>query len=96
MVESMLVQRKGESIKGLTVAHQTRGGKILKPVRWMLSPATKRRESKRADYLLRYRRKDLLALSLRLAETPCSPLYKSAISPDRELLALVKTTGFVV
>ncbi|WP_334120820.1 DUF6933 domain-containing protein [Limnobacter sp.] len=40
--------------------------------------------------------KDLLALSLKLAETPCSPLYKSAISPDRELLALVKTTGFVV
>jgi len=40
--------------------------------------------------------KDLLALSLKLAETPCSPLYKSAISPDRELLALVKTTGFAM
>jgi hypothetical protein len=33
--------------------------------------------------------KDLLALSLKLSETPCSPLYKSAISPDRELKRLV-------
>lgn len=33
--------------------------------------------------------KDLLALSLRLSETPCSPLYKSAVSPDRELKHLV-------
>lgn len=32
---------------------------------------------------------DLLALSLRLSETPCSPLYKGAISPDRELRRLV-------
>ena len=32
---------------------------------------------------------DLVALSLRLAETPCSPLYKRHISPDRELSALV-------
>ncbi len=36
--------------------------------------------------------KDLLALSIRLSETPCSPLYKSAISPDRELRALFKST----
>lgn len=34
--------------------------------------------------------KDLLALSLRLSETPCSPLYKSAVSPNRELLLLVR------
>lgn len=33
--------------------------------------------------------KDLLALSLRLSETPCSPLFKGAISPDRELRRLV-------
>ncbi len=33
--------------------------------------------------------KDLLALSLRLSETPCSPLYKGAVSPDRELRRLV-------
>lgn len=33
--------------------------------------------------------KDLLALSLRLSETPCSPLYKSAVSPDRELKRLL-------
>ena len=30
---------------------------------------------------------DLLALSLRLAETPCSPLYKSHVTPHDELLA---------
>lgn len=35
--------------------------------------------------------KDLLALSLRLSETPCSPLYKGAVSPDRELKRLLVT-----
>jgi hypothetical protein len=30
-------------------------------------------------------RPDLLELSLRLAQTPCGPLYSSHISPDREL-----------
>jgi hypothetical protein len=30
---------------------------------------------------------DLIELSLRLAETPCGPLYSSHISPDREILA---------
>ena len=34
---------------------------------------------------------DLMALSLRLAETPCGPLYKRHISPDRELAALAST-----
>ena len=38
------------------------------------------------DYL---ETKDLLALSLRLSETPCSPLYKGAVSPDRELKQFV-------
>jgi hypothetical protein len=32
---------------------------------------------------------NLHALSLRLAETPCGPLYKRHISPDRELAALL-------
>lgn len=32
---------------------------------------------------------ELLMLSLRLAETPCSPLYKRAITPERELKAVV-------
>ncbi|MDQ2874697.1 MAG: hypothetical protein M3Y33_07775 [Actinomycetota bacterium] len=32
---------------------------------------------------------DMLALAVRLATTPCSPLYKRHISPDRELAALV-------
>ena len=35
---------------------------------------------------------DLLALSLQLAQTPCGPLYKRHISPDRELAALVAST----
>ncbi|MGK2885009.1 MAG: DUF6933 domain-containing protein [Rhodococcus sp. (in: high G+C Gram-positive bacteria)] len=35
---------------------------------------------------------DLLSLSLRLAVTPCSPLYQRHISPDRELAALVRST----
>jgi len=32
---------------------------------------------------------DLLILAVRLAATPCGPLYKRHISPDRELAALV-------
>lgn len=35
---------------------------------------------------------DLVALSVRLAETPMSPLYKRHISPDHELKALVDGT----
>lgn len=33
---------------------------------------------------------DLLAISVKLAETPCSPLYKGAISPDKALHDLVR------
>lgn len=36
---------------------------------------------------------DLLTLALRLAETPCGPLYRRHISPDRELAALVQATA---
>ena len=32
---------------------------------------------------------DLLELSIDLARTPCSPLYRRHVSPDRELAALV-------
>ncbi len=32
---------------------------------------------------------DLVALSVRLAGTPCGPLYKSHSFPDRELAAVV-------
>lgn len=34
---------------------------------------------------------DLRWLSMKLSETPCSPLYKKAISPDRELRRLIET-----
>ena len=34
-----------------------------------------------------------LSLSLRLAATPCGPLYKRHVSPDRELAALVGHSG---
>ncbi len=33
---------------------------------------------------------DLLAISTKLAETPCGPLYKGAISPDKALHDLVR------
>ena len=33
---------------------------------------------------------DLLWLSMKLSETPCSPLYKKATSPDRELRRLIE------
>jgi hypothetical protein len=32
---------------------------------------------------------DLLELSLTLAKTPCGPLYRSHVSPDRELIAYI-------
>jgi len=35
-------------------------------------------------------RPDLLDLSLQLATTPCSPLYRRNISPDRELAATLR------
>jgi Domain of unknown function (DUF6933) len=35
---------------------------------------------------------DLLALSMRLAETPCRPLHKRHIIPDRELAALIASS----
>ena len=33
---------------------------------------------------------DLRMLSMKLSETPCSPLYKKAVSPDRELRRLIE------
>lgn len=38
---------------------------------------------------------DLLALSVELAHTPCSPLYRRHVFPDRELAALVGISGDV-
>jgi hypothetical protein len=32
---------------------------------------------------------DLLQMSLHLAQTPCGPLYRSRISPDREIIAYI-------
>jgi hypothetical protein len=34
---------------------------------------------------------DLLALAMRLATTPCGPLYRKHVSPDRELDALLRS-----
>jgi len=34
---------------------------------------------------------DLLALAIRLATTPCGPLYSKHVSPDRELAALLRS-----
>ena len=36
---------------------------------------------------------DLVALSVRLARTPCGPLYGRHVSPDRELAAFVGQRG---
>lgn len=36
---------------------------------------------------------DLVELSHRLATTPCGPLYRRNISPDRELAATLRTIG---
>jgi hypothetical protein len=36
---------------------------------------------------------DLLALAIRLAATPCGPLYSKHISPDRELAALLRSSA---
>jgi hypothetical protein len=34
---------------------------------------------------------DLLALAMRLAQTPCGPLYSRHVSPDRELASLLRS-----
>jgi hypothetical protein len=34
---------------------------------------------------------DLVALAMRLATTPCGPLYSKHVSPDRELAALLRS-----
>jgi hypothetical protein len=39
-------------------------------------------------------RADLTDLALRLATTPCSPLYDSPVSPDRELAAFLRTKRY--
>jgi len=39
---------------------------------------------------------DLLELSLRLARTPCGPLYRSNVSPDRGPSTLVPARGSIV
>ena len=36
---------------------------------------------------------DLLALAMRLATTPCGPLYSKHVSPDRELDALLRSVA---
>ena len=33
---------------------------------------------------------DLLEVSMKLSTVPCGPLYRSHVSPDRELQALVR------
>jgi hypothetical protein len=38
---------------------------------------------------------DLIALSLKLARTPCSPLYKGPVSPERALKELASDEGMV-
>jgi hypothetical protein len=40
-------------------------------------------DAHRADHL------DLMRLSMRLATTPCGPLFQRHVSPDRELAALI-------
>ena len=37
---------------------------------------------------------DLIRLSLRLAETPCGPLYKRLVTPARELKYLAESSSF--
>jgi hypothetical protein len=46
-------------------------------------------EACRSDDLAR----DLLAVAMRLAATPCGPLYSKHISPDRELAVLLRSVA---
>jgi hypothetical protein len=47
-----------------------------------------------ADYRREHDRHiDLVELSVWLARTPCSPLYRRSISPDREVAALLRRPG---
>ena len=58
--------------------------KVGRPVKW----TGDRSEAFLAD-AHRAEESDLVFLSMRLATTPCGPLFQRHISPDRELAALV-------
>ncbi|WP_238672841.1 hypothetical protein [Micromonospora alfalfae] len=65
---------------------------------WRIAPTgspPRRRHHERVRLLHRHlaraaARPDLVDLAVRLAATPCSPLYQRHVSPDRELAAIVR------
>ena len=97
-----LLARVPKQISTVLVAHATPSAVIEQELRRM----RERRLAKTANrsvvgtmnefiqlanvYRHQVRHPDLTDLALRLATTPCSPLYGRNVSPDRELVALLR------
>jgi hypothetical protein len=94
-----LLQRFGPQLAAVLAAHGVPAGFIDAELQEMDEARLAKTASRRVvgimnefTYLADAWRQDepgLLALAVRLAATPCGPLYQRHISPDRELAALV-------
>ena len=98
-----LLQRFGPQLEAVLAAHRTPAEFIDAELQGMDQVRLARTASRSVvgimnefTYLARAYRgdtpaPDLLALAVRLAATPCGPLYSKHVSPDRELAALVRS-----
>ncbi len=94
-----VLQRFGRQLELVLAAHGTPGEFIDGELREMGQVRVAKTASRSVvgnmnefGYLAgawRHSEPDLLALAVRLAATPCGPLYQRHVSPDRELAALV-------
>jgi hypothetical protein len=93
-----LLQRVGLQLAAVLAAHRTPAEFIDAELREMDQVRLARTASRSVVGIMnefayladawRHDEPDLLTLAVRLAATPCGPLYKRHISPDRELAAL--------
>ena len=95
-----LLRRFPTSVSDVLTAHRVRGDLVASCLADMTTVRVRPTVSRSvvgvvnefsylADTVRDDYRDDLVGLSVRLASTPCSPLYGRHISPDRELAALV-------
>lgn len=92
-----VLERSSEAIGTVLRAHGVRASFIEAEVAEMREVRVSKTDSRSVVGIMNefaylgavWRAGDLLQLSLRLAETPCSPLYPRNGSPDRELVAFV-------
>ncbi|MGH9917947.1 MAG: DUF6933 domain-containing protein [Nitrososphaerales archaeon] len=92
-----LLERFSEAAGSVLRAHRVRAGFVKAEVTEMAEARVSKTKNRSILGIMNefaylgevWHRGDLLELSLRLAETPCSPLDRRHGSPDRELAAFV-------